>query len=89
MTEMIWRPAARNGGWNPNRADVGIILPSSGVVEIVVAVNISGDVLRGLGIVFALIAFLAPIFKVIEGWSLLSVFGQLIGAGESILLAFG
>ena len=89
VTVVIRRPTDDHGAGNPDRAVIGVGLPLTVLIEVVIAVHVSRDVFCRARIVFELVTRLAPVFEVVEFRRCLRVVSELIGAGEQVLLPGG
>src|ERR1700733_4271482 len=85
---LIGSPSRHHSAGNPHRAVIRICAPVAVLVQIVVSIDIPGDISRQLGSIFALIARLAPVFEFVKSWHRGSVIGNLVGAIKGVLLTF-
>src|ERR1700722_10895154 len=84
---MIRRPSCCDTSRNPNASVLRNHLPIAVIVQIVVAINVAGHILRRCRAIFSLVALLAPAFEIIKARSWLSIVGKLISSPKRVLLA--
>src|SRR6266496_2264541 len=87
MAIAVRRPVVRHIYWRPNISVLGIVVPATVFIEVLVAGHFWGDILRAANAIQTPIAIEAPPREIVIAADLGYVVAQLIDTGEGSLLA--